>query len=87
MTSIQFVESLSMVTPSIGHTTLVTMYVPGDYSLDLVNQRVSSEISLQTRTCVIDALQDIHTSIVSSNIHNAPTNGLVICAGDTKQCV
>jgi len=72
------------------HTELVTVYVPGGFSLDIIRSQLAEEKSTATnikdrnnRKNVIDALEKIMNEL--RLIGNTPENGLVVFCGNVSE--
>lgn len=90
----QIVRILSEVTSESRGTSLVTMYVPPNQNLGIVTKSLTTELSTASnikdktvRKDVISALKSLFETIKSSNWHNAPENGIVLCAGEFEACL
>lgn len=86
-------QQLAKTQSYTGGTSLITMYIPSGYYLGLITKTLTSELStasnIQSRTVrnsVISSLKSCMVAIKSSIWHNAPENGLVLLAGETKLC-
>lgn len=86
----QFIRDLGSARSNSGGTSLVTMYVPSNFALSLVSEKLTSELSTApnikskaVRKDVISALKSAMSALKSYNKHQAPSNGLVLCAGDS----
>jgi len=89
----QSTRNLSLAKANSGGTSLVTMYIPSCYSMSLVSDKITSELSTApnikskaVRKDVISALKSASNAIKSYNKHIAPVNGLVLCAGESNYC-
>lgn len=87
------VRNLSLSKANSSGTSLVTLYIPGGYTMSLVSEKLTSELStapnIKNKTVkkdVISALKSAQNIIKSFNKHNAPVNGLVLCAGESNYC-
>lgn len=89
----QSIRDLGLAKANSGGTSLVTLYIPSGYAMSLVSDRLTSELSTApnikskaVRKDVISALKSANAAIKSYNKHNAPVNGLVLCAGESNYC-
>lgn len=88
------VQEISKLKSESGGTSLVTIYMPSNYSLNIVNKTLTSELStasnIKDKTVkkdVITALKSAMETIKSTKMHTAPENGLVLCSGLVTQCL
>lgn len=86
-----FVYWLSTVKSQTGGTSLVTYFIPGGYPIALISKRINSELSTgnnikdkNVSKAVLTALKSSAQILKNSKLHNAPENGLVLCAGETE---
>jgi peptide subunit release factor 1 (eRF1) len=93
MITYPLVKELSLAKANSGGTSLVTLYIPGGYTMSLISEKITSELSTapniknkSVRKDVISALKSIQSSIKSFSKHVAPENGLVVCAGESNYC-
>ncbi len=92
-TSKHIVHGLSEMRSQTGGTSLVTLQIPGNYSMGLISKSLSSELGTaanikdkSVRKSVVAALKSSLVAIKKFG-HTAPENGLVLCAGETRYCV
>jgi peptide chain release factor subunit 1 len=92
-TSKEVFKTLSQSKSLTGGTSLVTMFIPSNYSMSLVTKSLTSELSTASnikdksvRKAVVAALKSSLVGVKTSKWHNAPENGLVLCSGETKYC-
>ena len=88
------VQQMAKLKSESGGTSLVTMYIPSNYSLGIVSKTFTSELSTASnikdktvRKDVITALKSAMETIRSSKMHTAPENGLVLCSGLVMSCL
>ena len=91
MVDYTFVRELSQSLSTSGGTSLITMYIPSCYSLSLASEKLTSELSTApnikskaVRKNVISAIKSAQMALKSYKHHNAPLNGLVLCAGESN---
>ena len=84
-----FIKELSNLKSQTGGTSLVTLYIPSGYSLNLITKKLTTELSTGSNIkdknvgkSVITALKSSLQLLKTTNGHNAPENGLVLCAGE-----
>lgn len=89
----QSIRDLGLAKANSGGTSLVTLYIPSGYAMSLVSEKLTSELSTApnikskaVRKDVISALKSANATIKSYKRHNAPENGLVLCAGESNYC-
>lgn len=92
MINYEFVEKLSQLSSASRGTSLITMYIPGNYALSLVSDKLKCELSTASniksknvRNDVITAIKSAQNSLKSYNLM-APENGLVLCSGEPMYC-
>lgn len=83
-----FVQWLSQQRSETNGTSLITVYIPSGYSLSLITKKLVLEQSTGTNIkdknvgkAVLSALRSSLQTLKSYGKHNAPENGLVLCAG------
>lgn len=88
------VKNLATVISQTRGTSLVTVYVPAGINLSQITSKLTSELSTSqnirdksVRSDVQSALKSGLHKIKSYPGHNAPENGLVLCAGIINSCV
>jgi peptide chain release factor subunit 1 len=93
MTVKEIFRDLSQAKSLTGGTSLITMFIPSNYSMSLVTKKLTTELSTASnikdksvRKSVISALKSSLVCVKSSKWNNAPENGLVLCSGETKYC-
>jgi len=84
-------KDLSIASSFSGGTSLITYFVPSNYSISLVNDHFSDELcsasnikDKNVRSNVITAIKTIQQQLKTTKSHE---NGLVIIAGETKQYI
>lgn len=94
ITPLDTVKKLSEASSQTRGTSLVTIYVPGNISLNQVTSRITSELATSqnikdksVRTSVQSALKSGLHKVKLYPGHKAPENGFVLCAGEIKSCV
>lgn len=87
----ELVRELSNLKSLSRGTSLVTLYIPSNYSIALITKKITAELSTGSNIkdknvskSVISALKSALQNIRSFKLHNAPENGLVLCAGETE---
>lgn len=87
----EFIKQLSTLKSETRGTSLITLYIPSGYSLGIVTKKLASELSegsnikaKNVRESVLSALKSSLQSLKAYKLHNAPENGLVLCAGVTE---
>lgn len=87
----EFIEWLSSLKSQTTGTSLVTYYIPGGYPIALISKKINSELSTgnnikdkNVSKAVLAALKSASLLLKTSKLHNAPANGLVLCAGETE---
>ena len=92
----QLIDYLAQAKSASGGTSLITIYLPGDYSIWLANDLLTQERSTasnikskKVRKDVIAALKSAMYQLKAYKKANAPKNGLVLCAGyiEEQSCV
>ena len=90
----EVLKELSKSRSQTGGTSLITMLISGGYSMSIVTKKLIAELSTSTNIkdknvgkSVASALKSCITCIKSSKWHNAPENGLVLCAGEAEYCL
>lgn len=88
-----FIKHLSNLRSETGGTSLVTVYIPSGYSMSLITKKLNTELSTGANIkdknvgkSVLTALKSSLQLLKSSKWHNAPENGLVLCAGECGSC-
>ncbi len=87
----EFIQWLSNAKSQTGGTSLVTYHIPGGYPIALISKKINSELSTgnnikdkNVSKAVLTALKSVSQLLKNSKLHNAPENGLVLCAGETE---
>lgn len=87
----EFITWLASLRSQTGGTSLVTYYVPAGYPLALISKKINTELSTgnnikdkNVSKAVLTALKSALQLLKTSKLHNAPDNGLVLCAGETE---
>ena len=87
----KFINWLSTLKSQTGGTSLVTYYIPSCYPLALISKKINTEISTgnnikdkNVSKSVLMALKSASQLLKTLKFHNAPNNGLVLCAGETE---
>ena len=92
----ELVEYLSQARSASGGTSLITIYLPGDYNIwlasDLLTQERSTASNIKDKKVRKDVFAALKSSMYQLKMYkkaNAPKNGLVLCAGyiEQKSCV
>ncbi len=85
-----FIQWLSNLKSQTNGTSLVTYYIPGGYSISLITKKINAELSTgnnikdkNVSKAVLTALKSASLLLKTYKLHNAPENGLVLCAGET----
>ena len=85
-----FIQWLSNLKSQTNGTRLVTYYIPGGYSISLITKKINTELSTgnnikdkNVSKAVLTALKSASLLLKTCKLHNAPENGLVLCAGET----
>ena len=87
----EFIQFLANLKSQSGGTSLVTYYIPSGYPIALISKRIATELSTgnnikdkNVSKAVLTALKSASQILKTSKLHNAPENGLVLCAGETE---
>lgn len=74
-------------------TSLITLYVPGNTSMSIVSNQLSSELSTSQNIKSKSVRSGVQSAIKSCQQQikllgtTAPENGLVLCAGEIQSCI
>ena len=89
----QSLRNIDSAKSASGGTSLITLYIPSNYAMSLVSEKLMSELSTASniknknvRKDVISALKSAMSTIKSYNKYVAPENGLILCAGESTYC-
>jgi peptide subunit release factor 1 (eRF1) len=91
MTAFNILQSLAKCVSSINGTNLITLYIPANYNLSLIIKQLNTELSTASNIKDKNVRKSVITSLKRSieNISSlpviAPSNGLVLCAGENGQ--
>jgi peptide subunit release factor 1 (eRF1) len=90
-TSFELVQRLSLAKSESRGTSLVTLYVPSFYNMDLVveglNQELSTSLNIKSKQVRSDVQSALKSGLykikdqIKLSGHKAPENGFVLCSG------
>ncbi len=90
----EFIKALCTIKSASSGTSLITMYIPPNYQMNLVTSKLSSELSTASnikdktvKKSTIYALKSALEAIKTSKYNTSPSNGLVLCAGEPMYCL
>lgn len=88
-----FITYMSNLRSTTGGTSLITFHIPGGYPISLITKKIEKEMSTSSNIkdknvskAVTTGLKSANQLIKTSKLNMAPPNGIVICAGETRQC-
>lgn len=91
-TSIELINKLANSRSLTGGTSLITMYIPSEYPMNLVTTQLNNELatsknikSKQVKLSVQSALRSAQQQLKLLN--TIPQNGIVLCAGEIQSCL
>lgn len=85
------IVSLAKCMSAINGTNLITLYIPAKYNLNLIVKQLNAELSTASNIKDKNVRKSVTTTLKRSidNISTmpiiAPSNGLVLCAGENGQ--
>jgi peptide subunit release factor 1 (eRF1) len=89
-TPIEIINQLSEATSETNGTSLITLYVPYNYQLSVINTLLNNELSschnIKDKTVKSAVQKALKNSIQKINqIEEFPENGFVLCAGNLNE--
>jgi len=85
------VSSLAKCVSAINGTNLITLYIPANYNLSLIVKQLNGELSTASNIKDKNVRKSVITTLkrsienISTMPNIAPSNGLVLCAGENGQ--